>query len=203
MIGALKAAAVLALAGSSLAAPAAVARSSIPSAGNELASRQVVISPKVMIISMVRTVPSARRFEGWGGAIADLLLFLLASSPPSARSGSNRWSSRSTILSWAPRRFSPTSRAVATGPSASSRLARLRSTLPRRVGLLLRSSCAHDRLVLTLETAHSHGPHALDAVRPYLDCQSRFCPPPSRCATLAPLRKLTCLNAANALLSLY
>ncbi|BGO94510.1 hypothetical protein NBRC10512_000313 [Rhodotorula toruloides] len=52
MIGALKAAAVLALAGSSLAAPAAVARSSIPSAGNELASRQVVISPKVMIISM-------------------------------------------------------------------------------------------------------------------------------------------------------
>lgn len=74
MIGALKAAAVLSLAGSSLAAPATVARSSIPSAGNELASRQVVISPKVMIISMVRAVPSARRFGGRGVAIADFLL---------------------------------------------------------------------------------------------------------------------------------
>ncbi|BGP27000.1 purine nucleoside permease [Rhodotorula toruloides] len=52
MIGVIKAAAVLALAGSSLAAPASVARSFIPPAGSALTSRQVVISPKVMIISM-------------------------------------------------------------------------------------------------------------------------------------------------------
>lgn len=62
MIGALKAAAVLALAGSSLAAPAAVvARSSAPSSRNEL-----VISPKVMIISMVRPACPARRLRDPG-----------------------------------------------------------------------------------------------------------------------------------------
>jgi hypothetical protein len=54
MLSALKAVAAIAAAGSVLAAPAPIAAGSLSSSGHALAARDLIVKPKVMIISMVR-----------------------------------------------------------------------------------------------------------------------------------------------------
>lgn len=74
MLSALKAVAAIAAAGSVLAAPAPIAAGSSSSSGYALAARDLIVKPKVMIISMVRTEQSSG--QGHSPTADPALLFL-------------------------------------------------------------------------------------------------------------------------------
>lgn len=158
MLSALKAVAALAAAGSALAAPAPIALAS--SSEHALAARQVIVKPKVMIISMVRvfaflcrtaserTSPpaSAGRIcarpvsagpadHACNSGALPRSTDYVDSSRLSATSGSSRCNSTSTTRSSEDRPCSPTFLARRNATCASSPPEKPRSMLQRRVRL--------------------------------------------------------------------